>query len=66
MLVRAGYRGQASYVTYLFFRLVLPPVMATATLMYLFLVMKSNQPAMVKIGIGIAAAYVGVHVPYLY
>ncbi|HTK14480.1 MAG TPA: type II secretion system F family protein [Xanthobacteraceae bacterium] len=66
MLVRAGYRGQASYVTYLFFRLILPPAMAIATLMYLFLVLKTNQPTMIKIGLGIAAAYLGVHIPHLY
>jgi tight adherence protein C len=53
-------------VTYLFFRLVLPPVMAVATLMYLFLVLKTNQPTTIKIGLGIAAAYLGVHIPHFY
>ena len=27
MLVQAGYRGQAPYITYLFFRMVMPIVM---------------------------------------
>ena len=27
MLIQAGYRGQAPYVTYLFFRMVMPVVM---------------------------------------
>src|SRR5262252_2778688 len=35
-LVQAGYRGQAPYVAYLFFRMVTPVVAMVATAIYLF------------------------------
>jgi tight adherence protein C len=65
-LVQAGYRGQAPYVTYLFFRMAMPAVMLVAALFYTFVVLQLDQPPMVKIGIAIAAAYFGMHVPNLY
>src|SRR5581483_3948720 len=37
-LVQAGYRGQAPYVTYLFFRMAMPPAMFLASLFYIFVV----------------------------
>ncbi|MPZ55800.1 MAG: type II secretion system F family protein [Rhizobiales bacterium] len=65
-LVQAGYRGQAPYITYLFFRLVAPAVMLVATLMYLFIILNVEQPALVKIAVAIFAAYFGMHIPYLF
>ena len=65
-LVQAGFRGQAPYVAFLFFRLVTPVVMFLAALFYMFLVLKLDQPAMVKIGICLGAAYVGMQVPYFF
>jgi tight adherence protein C len=65
MLVQAGYRGQAPYVTYLFFRMVTPVASALFTAVYLFAVLDFNQPAIVKLGICIAAAYVGMHLPLM-
>jgi tight adherence protein C len=65
-LVQAGYRGQAPYVTYLFFRMTMPVVMLVVSLFYTFLVLKLDQPPMVKIAISIAAAYLGMHLPYLF
>src|SRR5664280_2799027 len=43
-LVQAGYRGQAPYVTYLFFRMVTPVVSFLATVFYLFVVLNFDQP----------------------
>jgi tight adherence protein C len=62
-LVQAGYRGQAPYVTYLFFRMVTPALLALLTAFYLFILIDLHQPALVKIGICIAAAYTGMHLP---
>jgi len=59
-LVQAGYRGQAPYVTYLFFRMVMPVAMLLASLFYMYVVIQLDQPTMVKIGIAIAAAYFGM------
>jgi tight adherence protein C len=66
MLVRAGYRGQAPYVTYLFFRLVMPIVMLLVTLFYVFVVVQLDQPPLIKIGISIGAAYFGMLSPNLF
>ena len=65
-LVQAGYRGQAPYVTYLFFRMTMPALMLVGSLFYVFVVLQLEQPPMVKIGICIAAAYFGMHIPYLF
>ena len=62
-LVQAGYRGQAPYVTYLFFRMVTPVLLALLTGLYLFIVIDLHQPVFVKIGLCIAAAYTGMHLP---
>jgi len=62
-LVQAGYRGQAPYVTYLFFRMVTPVLLALFTGLYLFIVIDLHQPVLVKIGICIGAAYTGMHLP---
>ena len=65
-LVQAGYRGQAPYVTYLFFRLVSPVVAFLFTTFYLFVVLHMDRPAMVKLGMALFAAYCGMQVPYLF
>ena len=59
MLVQAGYRGQAPYVTYLFFRMVMPVVMLVVSFFYVFVVINSISRCMIKIGILIGAAYFG-------
>jgi tight adherence protein C len=65
-LVQAGYRGQAPYVTYLFFRLVSPICTLIGAAIYVFFVLKMNQPFFVKFGICIGAAYAGMHVPLMF
>jgi tight adherence protein C len=66
MLVQAGYRGHAPYVTYLFFRMVMPIAMLLLALFYVFVVIQLDQPTMIKLGIGIGAAYFGMLSPNLY
>jgi tight adherence protein C len=66
MLVQAGYRGQAPYVTYLFFRMTMPIVMLFTSLFYIFVVLDLDYPPMVKIGISIGAAYFGMYSPNLF
>jgi len=62
-LIQAGYRGQAPYVTYLFVRMITPVVCFLFFLIYLFVVLKFDQPATIKLGICIGAAYVGMQLP---
>jgi len=65
-LVMAGYRGQAPYITFLFFRLVTPVVFLAVTALYIFVILKLNHTATVKIGICIAAAWAGMQTPMLF
>ncbi len=64
-LIQAGYRGQAPYVTYLFFRMLTPVACFLFALLYLFVILKLDQPAMIKLGVCIAAAYVGMQLPLM-
>ncbi len=65
-LVQAGYRGQAPYITYLFFRMVTPVASVLFAAFYLFVVLHLSQPTPIKIGMCIAAAYIGMHAPLMF
>src|SRR6201984_1982440 len=62
----AGYRGQAPYVTFLFFRLVAPIVMFIAAVLYVFVISHMEKSIPIKIGMCIGAAYLGLHAPMLF
>jgi tight adherence protein C len=66
LLVQAGYRGQAPYVTFLFFRLVTPIVMMLVSIFYVFFALKLDQPAQLKVGMCLAATFLGIKVPVLF
>jgi tight adherence protein C len=66
MLMQAGYRGQAPYITYLFFRLAMPVIMLLASLFYIFIVLKLSYPPMMKFAMSIGCAYLGMQSPNLY
>jgi tight adherence protein C len=65
-LVQAGYRGHAPYVAFLFFRMVTPVALFLFALFYIFVVVELDQPATVKVGLCLAAAYGGMQVPYIF
>jgi tight adherence protein C len=65
-LIQAGYRGQAPYVTYLFFRMVTPIASGLAATFYIFLVLDLAQPTMVKIGMCITATFIGTQLPLMF
>ena len=64
-LVQAGYRGQAPYITYLFFRMVTPAASFLFAAFYLFVVLNFDQPSTVKIGLCIGAAFIGMQLPLM-
>jgi len=66
LLVQAGYRGQAPYITFLFFRLVVPALMLVVSLFYVFVILEIDQPPQIKVGMCLAATYLGMHVPALF
>ena len=65
-LIQAGYRGHAPYIAYLFFRMVMPVVAVLSTAFYIFVVVMLQQPTVVKIGLCLIAAYLGMQLPYLF
>src|SRR6185436_2344230 len=66
LLVQAGHRGQAPYITFLFFRLLSPIVMLFGSAFYVFFVTELDQPTSIKVGICIVATYLGMYLPILF
>jgi tight adherence protein C len=62
-LKMAGLRGQAPLVTYMFFRVAMPAIIAMIALLYLFVIADYDYPVLVKIGLAIGAAYIGFYIP---
>ena len=62
----AGYRGQAPYVTFLFFRLVTPILLFIGAVLYVFVISHMEKSLPVKIGMCIGAAYLGLQAPMLF
>lgn len=65
-LVMAGYRGQAPYVTFLFFRMVMPIVFFVFAVLYVFVLSNMQQPPMMKMGICLGATWFGMQAPMLF
>jgi tight adherence protein C len=65
-LVQAGYRGQAPYITYLFFRLIMPLVALAVAAFYIFVVLKLQQSMTVKVLLCFGAAFLGMQLPNLF
>ncbi len=65
-LVMAGYRGQAPYITFLFFRLVMPILFLIGAILYVFVISNMQQPTPIKIGMCIGATWFGMQAPMLF
>jgi tight adherence protein C len=65
-LKMAGLRGQAPLVTYMFFRVAMPIIIAIVALVYLFILADYEYPAMVKVGLAIGAGYLGFYLPNMF
>ncbi len=65
-LIMAGYRGHAPYVTFLFARAVTPIVLFIGAVLYVFVISQMDKSLPVKIGICVAAAYLGLQAPMLF
>jgi tight adherence protein C len=66
MLMQAGFRGQAPYVTYLFFRMAMPIITLFASLFYIFIVLNLDYPPMLKFAMCIGCTYLGMYSPNLF
>jgi tight adherence protein C len=65
-LVQAGYRGQAPYITYLFFRLIMPVLTLAFAVFYVFVVLNLQQTTTIKVLMCLGAAFAGMQLPYLF
>jgi tight adherence protein C len=66
LLVQAGYRGQAPYIGFLFFRMLAPIAMFLFAVVYLFAIVDLQQPLMVKVAVAFGAAWLGMRIPTLF
>jgi tight adherence protein C len=66
LLMQAGYRGQAPYITFLFFRMVMPVVMLVVSLLYIFFIIDLAYPPMIKVAMSIGCSYLGMYSPVLF
>ncbi len=62
-LAMAGYRGQGAEVTFLFFRLVAPAAGIAAALGYVLVLASPDMSLIVKAGICLGGAYLGIKAP---
>ena len=65
-LVMAGYRGQAPYMTFLLFRLVMPIVFFIGAVIYVFFISHMEQTSMMKAGMCLGATWAGMQAPMLF
>src|ERR1700760_376687 len=65
-LAQAGYRGQAPLITFMFFRFVMPFIVFSVTLFYLFLIMHLTWSPLQKPGAAFVGALIGFYVPDLF
>src|SRR3954467_9204780 len=65
-LIMAGYRGNAPYITFLFFRMVTPTVFLLGSVLYVFVISHMEKSFPVKIGMCIGAAWLGLQGPMLF
>ena len=65
-LAMAGYRGPQAEIGFLFFRMVMPIVLAVVTAFYIFVVLDLDYPLSMKIGACLISAYLGIKVPEIY
>src|ERR1700761_460719 len=65
-LTMAGYRGQAPYITFLFFRMVTPILLFIGAVLYVFVISHMEKSFLVKVIMCLAAAFLGLQAPMLF
>ena len=65
-LKRAGLRGQANIVAFMFFRVAAPIIIFFLALFYLFVLYDSGYPASVNLLIALGAGFLGFYVPNMF
>ena len=65
-LKTAGYRGEGPVLTYMVFRVFIPPVIFVLSLIYLFFMSDLDYPPMIKVLIALAVGFVGFYLPNVF
>ena len=65
-LARAGWRGQAPLVAFMFFRFLLPPVLMTGAMIYVFGIGHLTWPWSTKLMAGVGAGILGYYIPDIF
>ena len=65
-LARAGYRGQAPLIAFMFFRFVMPGIVFVVTLFYLFVLTHFQWSTMTKVSAAFAGALIGYYLPDIF
>jgi tight adherence protein C len=65
-LAMAGFRGQQAEIGFLFFRLVTPIALFCFALFYVFFINGFGQPTIIRLGIALAGAYIGIKAPEVF
>ena len=65
-LTMAGFRGRQAEVAFIFFRAVAPIGLFFATLLYVFVIVDLDWSTVMKIGVSIGAAYLGLKAPEIF
>lgn len=62
-LIRAGHRGQAAFITFIFFRFVMPFIVFFVALFYLFVLAHLHWSDLTKFGAALGAGLFGFYLP---
>jgi tight adherence protein C len=65
-LMQAGYRGHGPYVTFLFFRLIMPIAALLVSALYVFVIGDIKQPSLIKFAIVLGSVWAGMRAPSLF
>ncbi|MBS0239443.1 MAG: type II secretion system F family protein [Proteobacteria bacterium] len=65
-LKRAGLRGQANIVSFMFFRVAAPVVLFFFALFYFFVLYDTGYPATINVLMALAAGFIGFYVPNMF
>ena len=65
-LKRAGLRGQAPLVAFMFFRVVAPALFFVAAMVYMFMIDDIGYPPLIKLMMALVAAFIGSYAPSIF
>ena len=65
-LKRAGLRGQAPLVAFMFFRVAAPAIFFVAAMVYMFIIDDIGYPPLIKLMMALVAAFVGSYAPSVF